>query len=110
MNNMRKLLDTPKLILPRLRLIIEHPELIQQELEKEVEEAEEKTRRLLRGHDVVGHVRVLPPGYSPSPEARQKAAKLNIQLAENETWVKKYHRGDETRGEIKSHEAVQRSR
>lgn len=108
MINMMKLFNVQKLVLPRLRLINENTEQIIEELDRELEEAEERTKRMLRLHEVVDHVRILPPGYGASPEARARAEQLGIKLAPNETFVKKHRRGD-GEPEIKSHKAVRKS-
>ena len=101
--NLRKLTKPQKLLLPRLNFIDENFEEIKVALEKEVREAE---ARSLREHIVVGHRRILPEGYKPSPEAKKEAALQGILLADNETWVTKHKRGDDKNGKIESHQAI----
>ena len=108
MRNLKKFADQNKLVVPRLRLLVEQPELVEAELEKEVRAAEEEAaRRDLRKHGVVGHVRVLPKGYHPSPEARARAEQIGITLSSSETFVKHHERGN-LEERIGSHLAVRR--
>ncbi len=83
------------LMLPRVRSLEDSSTLVSQ-LEREVEEAERVTQaRSMRKHDVIPHIRRLPPGKKASPEARRLASEdFGIELADGETFVKKHTRGN----------------
>ena len=108
LKNTAKLSNIQELLVPRIRLLKNQPELIENHFREETEQADERIRRLLRKHEVVGHIRALPDGYCPSLEARELAERLGINLAKNETWVKRHARGSEEVGIITSHEAIRR--
>ncbi len=93
----REMPFTPAIVVPRLRAL-ENPQHLVEELEREVEQADEETirrsREAIRRHEVVAHVRRLPEGHHPSAEARRVAREeLGIELADNETYVRKHERG-----------------
>ena len=92
----RKHLLSPDLIVPRLRSL-ENVDQLVRELEQEIEQADaetvERAKRELRRHEVIYHVRRLPKGKHPTAEARARAEKYNIVLADNETFVKPHERG-----------------
>jgi hypothetical protein len=103
----RQLPITPDLILPRIRILENINKLVEQTA-LEVEQAEEETaRRSMRQHDVVEHIRKLPIGKHPSAQAKQLALeKFGIVLGDNETFVRKHHRGKGE--EIHMHRGVSR--
>jgi hypothetical protein len=51
------------------------------------------TGRASSAHWVAGHIRHLPPGLSPSSQARAAAAAVGITIADTETWVRPHFRG-----------------
>lgn len=63
-------------------------------------------KREVRQHGVVWHIRELPEGFHPSPEARQRAERLGLKLADNETFVKAHTRGNGY--PVQGHQAVKR--
>lgn len=85
------------LIIPRVRTLENVDQLIR-ELEDEIEKADTetmvRTKRELRRHEVIYHVRRLPKGKHPTAEARARAAEYNIVLADDETFVKPHERGE----------------
>ncbi|MCX6740313.1 MAG: hypothetical protein NTZ49_03740 [Candidatus Parcubacteria bacterium] len=84
----------PDLLVPRIRTM-ENPRHLIEELEKEVEIAEQETKKRTHcHHEVIDFIRRLPQGYKPSARARALAKEhLGIELADNETYVKKHERG-----------------
>ena len=84
---------TPDLILPRVRLIEDHAQEVQAELEREIEEADERTKRVIGRHDVTHHIRHLPTGRHASPDAIQNAHDHGFELKPGETYVRKHERG-----------------
>lgn len=107
----RKKIVTPDLLLPRLRHL-ESPKELMEELEREIEKADEETirraRESVRQHEVVAHIRRLPDGYRPTTRARQLAKDtFGIELENNETFVRKHERG--AGEQIGAHRAKQRN-
>lgn len=82
------------LLVPRMQELERLPQLVNQ-LEREVAQADEETmRRTMSRHEVINHIRKLPAGHRPSPAARQRALEdWDLTLADNETYVRKHHRG-----------------
>ncbi len=68
----------------------------------------EPTSRKLRYHGVAWHRRTLPEGWSASPQAREMAAAMGIELKDNETFVAEHHRGSKEVGEVVGHLLVER--
>lgn len=66
----------------------------------------ENPLRTIREHDVVWHVRILPDGWSASPEALENAARNGVKLAANETFVRSHKRGKEN--PVLGHKVVKR--
>lgn len=50
---------------------------------------------------VAGHRRLLAPGWSPSAEAIERAARVGIRLAPEETWVRPHQRGGASAHELR---------
>lgn len=96
----KKHLLSPELIIPRLRSL-ENVDLLLRELEVEIEKADtdtaKRTRELSR-HNVIWHIRRLPEGKRPTPEARGRAEEYGIVLSESETFVRPHERG---KGELR---------
>lgn len=91
----KKQLLNPDLLIPRLRSL-DNVDLLLRELETEIEQAEADTvkrSREISRHEVVWHIRRLPPGKKATPEARKRAEAHGIVLAENETYVRPHERG-----------------
>lgn len=96
----KKHLLNPDLYLPRIRSL-DNVDLLLRELETEIERADADTTKRLREvsrHEVIWHIRRLPQGKRPTPEARKRAQEHGIVLAENETYVRPHERG---KGELK---------
>lgn len=96
----RKHLLNPDLFVPRIRSL-ENVDLLLRELETEIEQADADTTKRSREisrHEVIWHIRRLPQGKKPTPEARKRAEEHGIVLAENETYVRPHERG---KGELK---------
>jgi hypothetical protein len=91
------------LVLARVKYIREYGTEIQDLIDRENNEQ----IRSLRDHSVVGHVRRLPAGFKPTPDAIALAESLGIKLAPNETFVRDHRRGNIENGSITSHRAVQ---
>lgn len=75
-----------ELLIPRIKA-----SLVRQEQESDDEDTD--IVRTVREHNVTWFVRRLPSGAQSSPEARARAARHSIHLAENETFVKAHKRG-----------------
>lgn len=91
------------LVLARVKYIREHRAVVQDLIDKE----NDTSQRELRDHAVVGHIRRLPPGFKPTPDAIALAESLGFKLAPNETFVRDHRRGSVENGSITSHRAVQ---
>jgi hypothetical protein len=104
-----KLSPIRDLFTPRFR-VLEDQNAVLQAMEEELERADQETaRRNLRKHEVINHIRRLPQGHHPSPQARHLAMEeLGVELAENETYVRKHVRGKDENGEITSHHQRER--
>lgn len=105
----KKHLLNPELFVPRLRSL-DNVDLLLRELETEIERADadtSKRSREISRHEVIWHIRRLPQGKKPTPEARKRAEEHGIVLAENETYVRPHERG---KGELKqvAHQAKAR--
>jgi hypothetical protein len=100
-------LFNPKLVLPRIKILGNQPDLVRALDEEATEEEEGLKRRSPRRHECSGGRRELPPGKHASPEARARAAAAGIELKENQTFVKKHKRGKGALV-IPRHEAVRR--
>ena len=72
-------------------------------------DAEDIGQPKVRRHGVTWHRRRLPDGWHASPEALKRAAELGIELADNETVVKRYRRGSRLLGEVVAHRLVESS-
>lgn len=86
----------PDLIIPRIRLL-DHMSGVYSELNQEIEEADAETRartRSLSNHQVIHHIRKLPPGRKASAEAHARAQEYGFVLKEGETFVRDHKRGD----------------
>ncbi len=109
----REMPFTPAIVVPRLRAL-DNPQHLVEELEREIEQADEETvrrsREAIRRHEVVAHIRRLPEGHHPSGEARRVAREeLGIELADNETYVRKHERGTGEE-QVGPHRAIHRAR
>ena len=102
---LRELPIIPDFLVPRIRRL-EDPDLVQ-ELEREIEQAEEATKRTLRRHTVEWHARQLPKGHHPSARAKALAQKEGYALEEGETFVQTHKRGNGP-GAIEMHRGVHR--
>ncbi len=98
---LKKHLLHPNLLIPRLRSL-ENVDTLIHDLEIEIEKAEkdttERSKHSMSRHEVIYHVRRLPKNKKATAQARERAEKVNITLAPNETFVKKHERGE---GELK---------
>lgn len=92
------------LVLARIKYIREHGSEIEEIMDRD--DYDERTGHL-REHGVVGHVRRLPEGYSPTSESIALAERFGIKLGPNETFVREHRRGNVENGTISSHKAVQ---
>jgi hypothetical protein len=90
------------IMLPRLRYLNEHGDDILNRLRSE----EDENMLKLREHGVVGHPRLLPPGYQPTPEAAALAARDGVTLKPGQTYVRSHKRGSADNGVILSHRVV----
>ncbi len=89
----QNIVQIPDMIVPRLRYI-EDTVRSANELDQELEEASNETRRRLKHeHEVGWFVRPLPEGRHPSPRSCELALEHGITLAENETFVRAHKRG-----------------
>lgn len=104
---MRRALD-PTVLVPRLKSI-ERLDAFRRLLEEEVGRAEDEARaRQKRRHEVVWHLRWLPKGFRPSPDAKKRAwEEEGILLQDNQTYVRRHERGEGTLEPV-AHQAVYR--
>lgn len=70
------------------------------------EEDSSESRREVKLHSVVWHIRQLPEGWHASPNAQAMAADAGITLKNGETFVKPHSRGVKKMGEVAVHEFV----
>lgn len=66
------------------------------------------SKRPTREHDIGPFKRTLPNGWKASPTARALAKELNMELAENETVVRRHKRGSTELGRISLHKIMER--
>lgn len=100
-NGVREASNVGDLLLARVRYVKDNMPQTIDSLELE----QHKGRKVIVGHDVVGHVRDLPKGYRPSETAINRALEHGIILGPNQTFVKKHHRGSDDIGKVTSHRA-----
>ncbi|MDL2363251.1 MAG: hypothetical protein QFB86_02630 [Patescibacteria group bacterium] len=101
MRNAVKFAKINDLLVPRIKLLRESTDVIEAEIRLEIEES----RRQVREHGVIWHIRVLPKGYKASHQALEEAQKRGIILQEGETFVKTHTRGNPELGKIEGHKA-----
>jgi len=92
----RKVPDLRKLILARQRIIIDKKNEIIAELENPRDDLVDRSpRKGIAKHEVVWHIRRLPPNYKASPKTRELCLRdTGIVLAEyGETYIHKHTRG-----------------
>ncbi len=92
------------LLLPRSRALRNSAGATKAEQQEDDKEEAEANRRTIRKHEVIAHPRMLPPGYTPNPEALALAETLGIKLEPGETLVKKHNRG--SGNEVEGHKVV----
>lgn len=73
------------LVVPRIKYL--------KDLDQQSIPVEEEPVRTIREHGVVWHIRILPEGWSASPQALANAERNGVHLAENETFVRSHKRG-----------------
>lgn len=90
----------PTIYIPRLRIVDQPSGEISSALEQEVEQGTAETKaaagRELRKHEVVWHLRQLPPGHTPSLQAQARAREVlgdHYVLPPGKTFVKRHNRG-----------------
>lgn len=106
----KKHLLNPDLYVPRIRSL-DNVDLLLKELEEEIEKADADTTKRAREisrHEVIWHIRRLPKGKKPTPEARKRAEEHGIVLAENETYVRPHERGKGELREVVHHAKARR--
>lgn len=83
-----------RLLIARTRVLKTLGSDIDAEMQKDEAESEFNHRDIIK-HGVVGHIRRLPVGYSPSQSARDLCLEeLGVLLPEGHTYVKKHTRGN----------------
>ena len=95
----RSLESIEQLVIPRLRAL------------SSKEGGEQFTRknnqeRSVRWHNVIWHIRTLPPGWFASPAAQERAGEMGVTLKPGETIVKAHNRGSKALGEVVGHQLV----
>jgi len=95
----------PELLVPRIKFL-EGEEIVEL-LKEECLLADEDTgsRMRIARHEVVAHVRKLPPGKQPSMEAMVRAREMGITLGVGETFARKHERGEGGSNLSKPHRA-----
>lgn len=85
--------DYKTLLLPRVKPMVQEPEIIPSQTDTE---NSEKPQQFVDRHKVTWFVRRLPQGYHASETAKQYAQEHGVSLRDNETIVREHYRGKET--------------
>jgi len=91
-----------RMLIPRIQTLIDSDNY------DNILDIEDKPKRAVRLHGVVWHIRRLPTNWHASPEAMKMALEADIELGDNETFVREHQRGSKELGEIALNKLVQR--
>lgn len=96
-----KFANIKDLLVPRLKMLHTSASAIEADLQEEIA----TSRKQIREHEVIWHIRQLPRGHKASEDALIEARKRGIELEEGETFVKTHTRGNPEVGKIEGYKA-----